>query len=99
MTTVREIMTTIFHKLDKFKGMGFRRWQKKMHFLLTSLSVAYVLSTPKPDEVENETAEETRKRNKWENDDYICCGHILHGMSDTLFDVYQFVESANAMFG
>ncbi|GJX88993.1 hypothetical protein Tco_0341007 [Tanacetum coccineum] len=28
-------------KLDKFEGSDFRRWQKKMHFLLTTLKVAY----------------------------------------------------------
>ncbi|GJW42718.1 hypothetical protein Tco_0071517 [Tanacetum coccineum] len=36
-------MTTKFRKLDKFEGSDFRRWQKKMHFLLTTLKVAYVL--------------------------------------------------------
>ncbi|GKE44790.1 hypothetical protein Tco_1472074 [Tanacetum coccineum] len=36
-------MTTKFGKLDKFEGSDFRRWQKKMHFLLTTLKVAYVL--------------------------------------------------------
>ncbi|GKF21189.1 hypothetical protein Tco_0069827, partial [Tanacetum coccineum] len=34
--TVKE-MTTNFGKLDKFEGHDFRRWQKKMHFLLTTL--------------------------------------------------------------
>ncbi|KAL0312878.1 UNVERIFIED_CONTAM: hypothetical protein Sradi_5687100 [Sesamum radiatum] len=33
-----------------------------------------------------------------ENDDYICRGHILNGMSDTLFDIYQNVESAKALW-
>ncbi|GKA85409.1 zinc finger, CCHC-type containing protein [Tanacetum coccineum] len=43
-STVKE-MTTNFGKLDKFKGRNFRRWQKKMHFLLTTLKVVYVLTT------------------------------------------------------
>ncbi|GJS07516.1 hypothetical protein Tco_0364312 [Tanacetum coccineum] len=34
--TVKD-MTTNFRKLDKFEGHDFRRWQKKMHFLLTTL--------------------------------------------------------------
>ncbi|KAL0378958.1 UNVERIFIED_CONTAM: hypothetical protein Sradi_3201300 [Sesamum radiatum] len=42
-------MTAKFSKLDKFEGVDFRRWQKKMHFLLTTLKVVYVLSTPFPD--------------------------------------------------
>ncbi|GJY39108.1 zinc finger, CCHC-type containing protein [Tanacetum coccineum] len=32
-------MASNFAKLDKFKGMDFKRWQKKMHFLLSSMSV------------------------------------------------------------
>nr|GFC09271.1 zinc finger, CCHC-type [Tanacetum cinerariifolium] len=71
-------MTTKFDKLVKFERQDFRRWQKKMHFLLTTLKVVYVLSTPSPEWHEDETLEATRKRLKWENDDYICRGHILN---------------------
>nr|GEZ32244.1 zinc finger, CCHC-type [Tanacetum cinerariifolium] len=91
-------MTRKFDKLVKFKVHDFRRWQKKMHFLLTTLKVMYVLSTPSPVWSENETLETTRKRMKWENDDYICRGHILNGMSDSLFDIYQNAEFANALW-
>ncbi|GJW54898.1 hypothetical protein Tco_0098983 [Tanacetum coccineum] len=41
-------MASNFAKLDKVKGVDFRRWQKKMHFLLSSMSVVYVLTTPIP---------------------------------------------------
>ncbi|KAG7553092.1 Zinc finger CCHC-type [Arabidopsis thaliana x Arabidopsis arenosa] len=98
--SVRE-MTSKFGKLDKFEGVDFRRWQKKMHFLLTTLNVVHVLSVPMPtvsENGENESVEETRKQLKWENDDYICRGHILNGMSDSLFDVYQNVESAKELW-
>nr|GEZ64469.1 hypothetical protein [Tanacetum cinerariifolium] len=47
---------------------------------------------------ENETLETTRKRMKWENDNYICRGHILNGMTDSLFDIYQNTESAKALW-
>ncbi|KAK4390159.1 hypothetical protein Sango_2079200, partial [Sesamum angolense] len=57
-----------------------------------------MLSTPIPKYVEDETVEQTRRRSKWENDDYICRGHILNDMSDTLFDIYQNVESAKALW-
>nr|GMC80150.1 uncharacterized protein LOC109152108 [Ipomoea batatas] len=65
-----------------------------MKFLLAALNVAYVLSTPKPVEQENETLKATCRRFKWENDDLACRGHILNGMSDTLFDIYQCEESS-----
>ncbi|GJV35554.1 hypothetical protein Tco_1408031 [Tanacetum coccineum] len=58
-------MTSKFDKLAKFEGQDFHRWQKKMHFLLTTLKVVYVLSTPSPVWSENETFEMTRKRMKW----------------------------------
>ncbi|GJV26168.1 zinc finger, CCHC-type containing protein [Tanacetum coccineum] len=95
--TVKD-MTTNFGKLDKFEGHDFRRWQKKMHFLLTTLKVVYVLTTPMPDLVEDATVEAIRIRAKWENDDYICRGHILNGMSDSLFNVYTNVESAKELW-
>ncbi|GJT96809.1 zinc finger, CCHC-type containing protein [Tanacetum coccineum] len=95
--TVKD-MTTNFGKLDKFKGHDFRRWQKKMHFLLTTLKVVYVLTKSMPELVEDVTVEAIRIRAKWENDDYICRGHILNGISDSLFEVYTNVESAKELW-
>ncbi|GJY65811.1 hypothetical protein Tco_0468049 [Tanacetum coccineum] len=94
--TVKE-MTMNFGKLDKFEGHDFRRWQKKMHFLLTTLKVVYVLKTSMPELLEDATVEAIRIRAKWENDNYICRGHILNGMPDSLFDVNTNVESAKEL--
>nr|GMD20789.1 zinc finger, CCHC-type [Ipomoea batatas] len=69
-----------------------------MKFLLAALNVVYVLSTPKPAEEENETLEAARRRMKWENDDLACRGHILNGMFDTLFDIYQYEESSKDLW-
>ncbi|GKB08955.1 zinc finger, CCHC-type containing protein [Tanacetum coccineum] len=96
-STVKE-MTTNFEKLDKFKGHDFRRWQKKMHFLLMTLKVVYVLTTPMSELMKDDTVEAIKRRAKWENDDYICRGHILNGMSDPLYDIYQNVESAKELW-
>ncbi|CAH9108429.1 unnamed protein product [Cuscuta europaea] len=77
--TQRDIINTNFQKFEKFGGVEFRRWQKKMHFLLTTLKVVYVLSTPRPpEEEEKESLETSRRRIKWDYDDYICRGHILN---------------------
>ncbi|GJR07476.1 hypothetical protein Tco_0790128 [Tanacetum coccineum] len=91
-------MTINFRKLDKFEGHDFRRWQKKIHFLLTTLKVVYVLTTLMPELMEDDIVEAIRRRAKWENDDYICRGHILNGMSDSLFDIYQNVKSAKELW-
>ncbi|CAM8934629.1 unnamed protein product [Rhodiola kirilowii] len=97
MASVREMLHQ-FQKLDKFEGTDFRRWRRKMHFLLTNLKVVYVLSTPCPEVGENAPVGAFRDRNKWENDDYIARGHIINGMSDPLFDLYQNVESAKELW-
>jgi hypothetical protein len=60
-----------------------------MHIILPVLRVAYVLTTPKPIAHENETIADTRARMKWEQEDYICKGHICNAMVDSLFDIYQ----------
>ncbi|GJR45636.1 zinc finger, CCHC-type containing protein [Tanacetum coccineum] len=78
MAAAMKHMASNFAKLDKFHGVDFRRWQKKMHFLLSSMSVVYVLTTPIPEDGKNATMEQIRKRNKWDNDDYVCRGLILN---------------------
>ncbi|GJX42182.1 zinc finger, CCHC-type containing protein [Tanacetum coccineum] len=87
-----------FAKLDKFEGVDFIRWQKKMHFLLSSISVVYVLTTPIPDDGDDAIMDQLRKRAKWDNDDYVCRCLILNGMSDYLFDIYQNVESSKKLW-
>ncbi|GJX99284.1 zinc finger, CCHC-type containing protein [Tanacetum coccineum] len=91
-------MASNFAKLDKFEGVDFRRWQKKMHFLLSSMSVVYVLTTPIPEDGENATVDQLRRRAKWDIDDYVYIDLILNGMSDPLFDIYQNVESSKELW-
>ncbi|GJX02342.1 zinc finger, CCHC-type containing protein [Tanacetum coccineum] len=69
-------MASSFAKLEKFEGVDFKRWHKKMHFMLSSMSVVYVLTTPMPEDG----------------------GLILNGMSDSLFDVYQNVETSKELY-
>ncbi|GJT41842.1 hypothetical protein Tco_0941707 [Tanacetum coccineum] len=70
-----------------------------MQFLLSSMSVVYVLTTLIPEDGgDDATMEQIRKRVKWENGDYVCRGLILNGMSDSLFDIYQNVESSKELW-
>ncbi|GJU98561.1 zinc finger, CCHC-type containing protein [Tanacetum coccineum] len=63
-------MALNFAKLDKFEGVDFRRWQKKMHFLLSSMSVVFMLTTPIPEDGgDDATVEQLKKRAKWMDDD------------------------------
>ncbi|GKD47739.1 zinc finger, CCHC-type containing protein [Tanacetum coccineum] len=49
-----------------------------MHFLLSSMSVVYVLTTHIHEDGDDATVEQLRKRSKWDNDDYVCRGLILN---------------------
>ncbi|GKC33118.1 ribonuclease H-like domain-containing protein [Tanacetum coccineum] len=69
---VMKHMALNFTKLDKFEGVDFRGWQEKMHFFLFNMSVVYMLTTSIPKDGENSTIKQIRRRNKWENDDYVC---------------------------
>ncbi|GKC45530.1 hypothetical protein Tco_1063252 [Tanacetum coccineum] len=85
MATAMKHMASNFVKLEMFEGVDFRRWQKKMHFLLSSMSVVYVLTTLIPEDGdENPTVEQVKKRTKWDNDDYVCRGLILNDFKHTL---------------
>nr|GEU61133.1 zinc finger, CCHC-type [Tanacetum cinerariifolium] len=76
-------MASNFAKLDKFEGVNFRRWQK-MHFLLSSMSVVSVMTTPIPEDGgDDATVKQIRKRAKWDNDDYVCRCLIIKAFMST----------------
>nr|GEU34582.1 zinc finger, CCHC-type [Tanacetum cinerariifolium] len=71
MAVAMKHMASSFAKMEKFKGVDFKRWQKKMHFMFSSISMVYVLTTPMPEEgVENPTMEQVKRKAKWDNDNY-----------------------------
>nr|GFC12028.1 zinc finger, CCHC-type [Tanacetum cinerariifolium] len=78
MAAAMKHMVANFFKLDKIEGVDFRSWQNKMHFILSTMSVVCVLTTPKPEDGKNVTIEQIRKMSKWKNDDYVCRGIILN---------------------
>nr|GEZ22521.1 zinc finger, CCHC-type [Tanacetum cinerariifolium] len=69
-----------------------------MHFLLSSMCVVYVLTTCIPEDGKGATMDQLRTRAKWDNDDYVCRGLILNGMSNPLFDIYQNVETSKELY-
>ncbi|XP_022873192.1 uncharacterized protein LOC111392157, partial [Olea europaea var. sylvestris] len=84
-------------RLDRFDGANFTRWQDKLKFLLTALKIFYVLDSklePIPDATDKDTEEIRIERKKREEDELICCGHILNALSDRLHDLYTNTTSA-----
>nr|GEW91901.1 zinc finger, CCHC-type [Tanacetum cinerariifolium] len=73
--------------------VDFGRWQKKMHFLLSTMSVMYVLNTPIYDYGDDAKVEQIRRMNKWDNDDYKYFKHTLKHKKEEL----TLVELGNHM--
>ncbi|GJU26763.1 hypothetical protein Tco_1165384 [Tanacetum coccineum] len=74
-----------------------------MHFFFTTLKVVYVMTTPMPELMEDDTMEAIRRRAKWENNDYICKGYILNEDASSKkflvsnFNNYEMVDSRSVM--
>ncbi|KAK3006443.1 hypothetical protein RJ639_017438 [Escallonia herrerae] len=94
-------------KLDRFDGNNYARWKDKMMFLLTALRISYILDpelSPPPRELRTSAegvhpdAEEfervKKERKKREEDELLCRGHILNGLSDRLYDLFTKIKSA-----
>ncbi|KAK6123792.1 hypothetical protein DH2020_042461 [Rehmannia glutinosa] len=91
-------MNQDFVKLDRLDGTGtnFNRWKDKLMFFLTALKVAYVLNPNLPEippPKDGESDEVKKQREKRQEDEVICRGHILNTLSDTLYDLFTVVKS------
>ncbi|GJZ39227.1 hypothetical protein Tco_0585790 [Tanacetum coccineum] len=91
-------MVANLSKLDKFEGVDFRRWQKKMHFLLSTMSMVYVLNMPIPDDEDDATVHQLRRMDKWENNDYVFHGIILNSMANIWLRMHQAMKSQDVAF-
>ncbi|GKF41318.1 hypothetical protein Tco_0124660 [Tanacetum coccineum] len=60
-------MASNFVNLDKFKGVHFKRWQKKMHFLLSSMGVVYVLTIPIYEDGGNDATNVESSKELWDS--------------------------------
>lgn len=57
--------------------------------MLTTLKIAYVITSICLTISDDDTIDEIRRKQKWEANDYTCKGCILDSLVDLLFDVYQ----------
>ncbi|GJR29966.1 hypothetical protein Tco_1106198 [Tanacetum coccineum] len=62
------------------------------------MSVVYVVTTSIPEDGENATVDQLRRRARWDINDYVYRDLILSGMFDLLFDIYQNVESSKELW-
>ena len=82
-------------KPEKFNGTDFKRWQQKMFFYLTTLSLAKFFREDPPELVEGRF--HSAAVESWKNSDFSCRNYILNGLDNTLYNVYCTIESAKAL--
>ncbi|XP_058211435.1 uncharacterized protein LOC131323598 [Rhododendron vialii] len=88
-------------KLDQFDGNNFTRWKDKMIFLLTALKLYYILdpnTQPIPDPPESGADKFKEQRLQRAEDALMCRGHILHALSDRLYDFYKETKTATEIW-
>ncbi|KAG5539189.1 hypothetical protein RHGRI_019676 [Rhododendron griersonianum] len=88
-------------KLDQFDGNNFSRWKDKMIFLLTALKLYYILdpnTQPIPDPPESGADKFKEQRLQRAEDALMCRGHILHALSDRLYDFYKETKTATEIW-
>ncbi|KAK4426557.1 hypothetical protein Salat_1424300 [Sesamum alatum] len=90
-----KMMNQEFVKLNCFDGTNYPRWKDKMMFLITFLTIAYVLDINQPAAEPKEGDFDQVKATyvKQEEDELLCRGHILNSLSDRLFDLYSSIKS------
>ncbi|KAI9194970.1 hypothetical protein LWI28_010498 [Acer negundo] len=76
---------------ERFDGENSTRWQEKVKLFLTSFHLAHILEDdlkPIPEEKVDDSKELKEKRKKRKEGDYLCRGHILNALGDTIYNAY-----------
>ena len=85
-------------KLEKFKGLDFKRWQQKMLFYLTMFNLAKVLDEDAPTVEKDETDKQKLIAvEAWKHTDFLCRNYVLNGLDDTLYNVYATKKTAKEL--
>ncbi|XP_070677966.1 uncharacterized protein [Malus domestica] len=86
-------------KLEKFKGLDFKRWQQKMLFFLTTMNLAHVVKEEAPKSNENPMTKETVMTiEAWNHSEFCCMNYILNSLDDNLYDTYSLCKTAKELW-
>ncbi|XP_070027661.1 uncharacterized protein [Nicotiana sylvestris] len=86
-------------KSGKFSGVDFKRWQMKMLFYLTTLSLQRFIKEDPPVMAENTPDDERLVVTEaWKHSDFLCKNYILSCLEDGLYNVYSVMETSKALW-
>ncbi|XP_019234036.1 PREDICTED: uncharacterized protein LOC109214556 [Nicotiana attenuata] len=83
----------------KFSGVDFKRWQQKMFFYLTTLSLQRFIQEDVP-VVPEGTPDNERflVTEAWKHSDFLCKNYILSGLEDGLYNVYSVMKTSRELW-
>ncbi|XP_070050718.1 uncharacterized protein [Nicotiana tomentosiformis] len=86
-------------KSKKFSGVDFKRWQQKIFFYLTTLSLQRFISEDVP-VLGEETPENERfvVTEAWKHSDFLCKNYILSCLEDGLYNVYSVMKTSKELW-
>ncbi|KAM7502162.1 hypothetical protein LguiB_001066 [Lonicera macranthoides] len=96
-----QVMNQDFIRLDHFDGENFTRWQEKMKFFLTTFHIAYLLEDDLeviPEEKADDFEALKEKRKKRKEVDYLCRGHILNALGNSVYNTYRNIGTAKELW-
>ena len=86
-------------KTEKFKGVDFKPWQKKMYFYLTTLNLARFLSEDAAVIAKNDTDRDARVVfDTCKHSDFLCRNYVLNILNITLYKVYFEATTAKELW-
>ncbi|XP_070008622.1 uncharacterized protein [Nicotiana sylvestris] len=94
-STNRTLALAPTEKPEKNFGLDFKRWQQKIFFYLTTLSLQKFIKEDVP-----VLPDETPKNERflvieaWKHSDFLCKNYVLSGLEDDLYNVYSGVETS-----
>ncbi|XP_026439797.1 uncharacterized protein LOC113338638 [Papaver somniferum] len=86
-------------RLERFDGNNFTRWKETVLFFLTTVNMSYIISKdlepiPKDKEGDDEAKKKELKeqRQKRKTDEFLCRGHILNQLVDSVYSAHRTTE-------
>lgn len=83
-------------KPEKFNWTGFKRWQQKMLFYLTTMNLTNIVKedVPKPDK-KPPSKESLMTIEAWKQLAFLCRNYILNRLANHLYDIYSSYKTTN----
>ncbi|XP_022889279.1 uncharacterized protein LOC111404750 [Olea europaea var. sylvestris] len=100
-----QVMNQDLIRLDRFDGHNYTRWQEKVLFFLTAIKLSYILSDDlapileeKADDSDERKKELQEQRKKRKDDDFLCRGHILNALSDSVYSTHRTIGTTKELW-